>query len=197
MEVASGEHGQAIYKLVNAVNSGKCINYKNSKECLVSVVPNSNIKIISSLVPNRPSSDTMELKQWNQNGIEIHDSVIVNIDLLKSSKLKPQSSKVQQYAPKSHSNLIETIESDDNLAVDSCHINGFPTSTTTQFWILLKRTFLTTIRDQTLTQMRLVSHVVVGAIIGAIYYGIGNDAHKIMSNAGCLFFTTLFTMFTG
>lgn len=65
-----------------------------------------------------------------------------------------------------------------------------------QFWILLKRTFVTIIRDQTLTQMRLVSHIVVGAIIGMIYYGIGNDASKIMSNAGCIFFTTLFTMFT-
>lgn len=43
-----------------------------------------------------------------------------------------------------------------------------------QFWILLKRTFVTIIRDQTLTQMRLVSHIVVGAIIGMIYYGIGN-----------------------
>lgn len=29
-----------------------------------------------------------------------------------------------------------------------------------------------------------------------IYYDIGNNAHKIMSNAGCIFFTTLFTMFT-
>lgn len=73
---------------------------------------------------------------------------------------------------------------------------GFPTSGWMQFWILLKRTFITIMRDQTLTQMRLVSHVVVGAIIGMIYYDIGNDAAKIMSNAGCIFFTTMFTMFT-
>uniref|UniRef100_A0A453YZG9 Uncharacterized protein n=2 Tax=Anopheles gambiae TaxID=7165 RepID=A0A453YZG9_ANOGA len=73
---------------------------------------------------------------------------------------------------------------------------GFPTSGWMQFWILLKRTMITIMRDQTLTQMRLLSHVIVGAIIGMIYYDIGNDASKIMSNAGCIFFTTMFTMFT-
>ncbi|XP_058455063.1 ATP-binding cassette subfamily G member 4 isoform X2 [Malaya genurostris] len=75
-------------------------------------------------------------------------------------------------------------------------LTGFPTSGWMQFWILLKRTFITIMRDQTLTQMRLLSHVIVGAIIGMIYYDIGNEASKIMSNAGCLFFTTMFTMFT-
>ncbi|XP_055602017.1 ATP-binding cassette sub-family G member 1-like isoform X1 [Uranotaenia lowii] len=74
--------------------------------------------------------------------------------------------------------------------------SGFPTSGWMQFWILLKRTFITIMRDQTLTQMRLLSHVIVGAIIGMIYYDIGNEASKIMSNAGCIFFTTMFTMFT-
>lgn len=73
---------------------------------------------------------------------------------------------------------------------------GFPTSGWAQFWILLKRAFLTIVRDQQLTQMRLVSHVIVGAIIGMIYYDIGNEASKVTSNAGCIFFTTLFTMFT-
>jgi len=44
--------------------------------------------------------------------------------------------------------------------------------------------------------MRLFSHVIVGAIIGMIYYDVGNEASKIMSNAGCIFFVSLFTTFT-
>ncbi|KAL9928738.1 ABC transporter expressed in trachea isoform 1-T1 [Glossina fuscipes fuscipes] len=74
--------------------------------------------------------------------------------------------------------------------------SGFPTSGWTQFWILLKRSFVTIMRDGMLTHMRLASHIIVGAIIGMIYYDVGNEASKVMSNAGCIFFTTLFTMFT-
>lgn len=96
--------------------------------------------------------------------------------------------------PTCTTSLLDSTES-VSIAVPK-KVTGFPTSGWMQFWILLKRTFITIMRDQTLTQMRLVSHVVVGAIIGMIYYDIGNDAAKIMSNAGCLFFTTMFTMFT-
>lgn len=74
--------------------------------------------------------------------------------------------------------------------------SGFPTSGWTQFWILLKRSLVTIMRDRMLTHMRLASHIIVGAIIGMIYYDVGNEASKVMSNAGCIFFTTLFTMFT-
>lgn len=73
---------------------------------------------------------------------------------------------------------------------------GFPTSSWKQFWILLKRTFRSILRDQTLTHLRLLSHAIVGLLIGCLYYDIGNDAAKVMSNAGCVFFTVMFTMFT-
>lgn len=200
MEVACGEHGVAIHKLVNAVNNGKCNNYN---QAIASVVQ-SNEKIINSVV----ASSSVELS----SEIVTHDSVIVNVDLVKKSSkttqpneytiitVNPSKEQHQQQLIGPTTSLLESsTESVIQRKKDAHHknhINGFPTSQWQQFWILLKRTFLTIIRDQTLTQMRLVSHVVVGAIIGMIYYGIGNDASKIMSNAGCLFFTTLFTMFT-
>ncbi|XP_024871019.1 ATP-binding cassette sub-family G member 4-like [Temnothorax curvispinosus] len=49
---------------------------------------------------------------------------------------------------------------------------------------------------KTLTRVRLISHVIVGFLIGAIYYDIGNEASEVMSNAGCVFFTVMFLMFT-
>lgn len=47
-----------------------------------------------------------------------------------------------------------------------------------------------------LMYMRLASHVFVAAIIGMIHYDIGSDATKVLSNVGCIFYTSLFTMFT-
>lgn len=44
--------------------------------------------------------------------------------------------------------------------------------------------------------MRLLAHFIIGVLIGCIYYNIGDDAAKVMSNAGCLFFSVMFMMFT-
>lgn len=214
MEVACGEHGEAVYQLVGAMNNRKCNNFE--QESLLAVEKPLNLATIaipstSTTSTNIPSSDPTTTMATH---IVAHDSVVVDVDLVKSSNgraeytiINMNGSKVeqngstsqQQLQPGPTTSLLDSTESMIVMKKDANHknhINGFPTSSWTQFWILLKRTFLTIIRDQTLTHMRLVSHVVVGAIIGMIYYGIGNDASKIMSNTGCLFFTTLFTMFT-
>ncbi|NJI29882.1 ABC transporter permease, partial [Aeromonas veronii] len=72
----------------------------------------------------------------------------------------------------------------------------YPTSEFHQFWVVLKRTLLFSRRDWTLMYLRLFAHILVGFLIGTLYYDIGNDGAKVLSNLGFLFFNMLFLMYT-
>lgn len=156
MEVASGEHGEAIIQLVSAVNKTKCNNVSQAiARGNLKTIGKQNDKIPNSKIAN--SSSDFEPSGLNQ------ESVIVDVDLLKKSSTKEKTIISINPSKEQHKSVGPTsslLDSSTESVIDSDfknYINGFPTSSFTQFWILLKRTFLTIIRDQTLTQMRLVS----------------------------------------
>ncbi|CAL1289087.1 unnamed protein product [Larinioides sclopetarius] len=73
---------------------------------------------------------------------------------------------------------------------------GYATSSWNQFKVLTYRSLICTLREPMATQLRFFAHVVVGLLLGMLYYGIGNDASKIFNNSGFLFFSLLFLIFT-
>lgn len=55
--------------------------------------------------------------------------------------------------------------------------------------------FLLLLRLQMLTMLRFAAHIVVGVMMGLLYWQVGNDAAAVYNNAGLLFFNLLFILF--
>lgn len=192
MEVACGEYGESVHKLVTAVNNGKCsssnVNFNSKVESSNDKMNNNSNHKAAVNGSNSIAETSLSSSKWT--GAKPTEFTAIQMPTNGTEKTMAV---VPSGGPTCTTSLLDSNESVVALPGSK---TGFPTSSWIQIWILLKRTFLTICRDQQLTHMRLLAHVIVGSIIGMIYYDIGNDASKVMSNAGCIFFTALFTMFT-
>ncbi|KAG5306219.1 ABCG4 protein, partial [Acromyrmex insinuator] len=69
-------------------------------------------------------------------------------------------------------------------------------STWQQQRILFLRALICIWRDTMLTQLRLATHIIVGLLLGTVFYNFGDNAENAASNTACLFFILIFLFFS-
>lgn len=72
----------------------------------------------------------------------------------------------------------------------------YPTSFFKQVSILILRNLRMLTRDRVLTYMRFFIHLSIAALMGILYFQIGNEAQYMRDNFNFIFFTVMFLMFT-
>uniref|UniRef100_A0A336KIY1 CSON011372 protein n=1 Tax=Culicoides sonorensis TaxID=179676 RepID=A0A336KIY1_CULSO len=168
----------ASYSLVSASDDGDSESLKeNDENCTFDLMINGLEKLIAM---NKDKS--MEIKDY-QNTLEMADETAsVDQNLLLNNLTPSQSSK--------ESSIASGCE-----GYGDCESTEYETSLWTQIRVLTKRSMLCTMRDRYFAQLRVIAHIVVALLLGSVFYNVGNDGLKVMTNLSCLFFFLLFIFF--
>ncbi|XP_034952371.1 ATP-binding cassette sub-family G member 4 [Chelonus insularis] len=206
IEVSCGEYGENVGKLVAAIKNGKYdiregFPFPETKEENL----NNTIQAVNGITKNVDEKYGVNDEIKDKNDVSnIKEKYTEN----KVNESHNNGGIIPSYATNDiakHNELVITLEEKkDNIDVNTSLLDEsmiltperYPTSELTQFWVVLKRTLLFSRRDWTLMYLRLFAHILVGLLIGALYYDIGNDGGKVLSNLGFLFFNMLFLMYT-
>lgn len=194
IEVSCGEYGDNTGKLVRAINNGKN-DIRTGMPFPESQVPDYN---------NKQAMEESLKTEWNKNDLSQVQEKFKDASNTTNGNGNLQNG-ILQYAANEISKgdpLVVQMEMEKQDNVEVALLGGdtsprrYATSELKQFWVVLKRTLLFSRRDWTLMYLRLFAHILVGFLIGALYYDIGNDGSKVLSNLGFLFFNMLFLMYT-
>ncbi|XP_044747965.1 ATP-binding cassette sub-family G member 4 isoform X1 [Coccinella septempunctata] len=178
IEVACGEYGNHIRKLENAIGNGK--------HDIRDGMPLPDMKAIEGL--NNMNEWTNGNGNINKNSSQ--PAYGFNENVLLEKKVDKS---VAPIANEKENATVETTLLDEVVPKNQPRYGN---SELQQFFIILNRALLFSRRDWTLMYLRLFAHILVGILIGALYFKIGNDGGKVLSNLGFLFFNMLFLMYT-
>lgn len=201
IEVSCGEYGDHIKKLVNAIENGQ--NDIRNEYCIPAVIGfdglNNAVKTVNDNTPSAPPADKAAINETSNNQL---DKFAESTKANNSNGTLMLQNAMNDIAKDKQNAVVISVEStntastallDDSLCVPQPR---YGTSELNQFFIILNRTLLFSRRDWTLMYLRLFAHILVGLLIGGLYYDIGNDGAKVLSNLGFLFFNMLFLMYT-
>ena len=135
MEVACGEHGEYVHKLVSSVNSGKCKAYRTNNS------------------PKPSPSLDLTHHQKTVNGKDIKEIAGLESNGTIEGAPAGNGMTVLNLPASCTTSLLDSAESIEQTF-------GFPTNGWMQFWILLKRTFLSQMRDMvSVARRRMLSYL--------------------------------------
>lgn len=190
IEVACGEYGDHTRTLVNAIDNGK--NDIRDGKPLPEIKINDGLNNASKYAHDIKNTMAIANKPVGWKDLEpVYNSTtttklpdnVVN-DIAKNVPAKDDIEKA---------NVDSALLGNSTIPIKQPRYGN---SELQQFIIILKRTLLFSRRDWTLMYLRLFAHILVGFLIGALYWQIGNDGSKVLSNLGFLFFNMLFLMYT-
>ncbi|KAK0083882.1 hypothetical protein PV325_008001 [Microctonus aethiopoides] len=210
IEVSCGEYGDNIANLVSAIKNGRNDIREGHSFSKLKDGENLNnaIQKVNGLTKTTDVIDTND--EYQQEIIDKNDvsNIKDKYSDINVNENHHNGGIISNYTTNDiakHSALVLNLEEKkDNIDANTTLLDEtivltperYPTSEFMQFWIVLKRTLLFSRRDWTLMYLRLFAHILVGLLIGALYYDIGNDGGKVLSNLGFLFFNMLFLMYT-
>ncbi|XP_018311050.1 ATP-binding cassette sub-family G member 4 isoform X2 [Mycetomoellerius zeteki] len=200
IEVSCGEYGDNIKNLINAINNGKYdiregYPFPETKEGM------NNCTATTGILKNSDNLDKTKIKDKNdisnlQEKFPEQKSEISNGRLIHGYATNDIAKQALDVAIPMDSDKKDNANMallDESIIVTP---ERYATSEFKQFYIILKRALLFSRRDWTLMYLRLFAHILVAGLISALYYDIGNDGAKVLSNLGFLFFNMLFLMYT-
>ncbi|XP_043485839.1 ATP-binding cassette sub-family G member 1-like isoform X1 [Polistes fuscatus] len=119
-----------------------------------------------------------------------------NLKKINSDKYNERKSKSLLYNTSDKTNTIVNTELSETYEKNNLNEDSYrEQSMCKQLQILLLRSFICIIRDNTMTKLRLAVHVIIALLLGSIFYDFGNDEDKVSSNISCIFFFLLFLFF--